>query len=211
MQLLSAAVVLLCSAALLLGLNLVDLHRQVARDRDADKIIEQLDKTTNHLLGIEVAVRGYALFGNPQLLGRYEKELSKLAAAMAALGQLTADTPLHKSAMERIRRAVGVRIKIASHVMSMTPDPPIRLAIALRDAKSRGSIDAARDAIAGMRLTEEEHRERMAAATEQKAVYSFALAAAIVVVSMLVGALGTSFTLFGARAAPLQSQRSPTR
>ncbi|MDE2501082.1 MAG: CHASE3 domain-containing protein [Alphaproteobacteria bacterium] len=199
-QLLSVAVALLCSAAVLLGLNIVDLHRQVDRDRRADKLIEQLDQTANHLLGIEVEVRGYALFGNPNLLVRYKDERRKLTVALAALDTLTSDTPADKLAVAHIRDAVAVRMKIVAHAMSMKPDPPIKLALYLRNAnQARGSIDAARGAIGAMRRAEDVYREQLAAATEQQAVHNFTLAAIIVLVSVVIGILGTSFALLSGR------------
>ncbi|MBU6297020.1 MAG: CHASE3 domain-containing protein [Alphaproteobacteria bacterium] len=203
-QLLSVALVLLCSGALLLGLNIVDLRHQIARDRDADKIIEQLDNTANHLLGIEVAVRGYALFGNPKLLVRYRQEAGRLQAAMTSLSRLTAGLPLYDTAMAHIRDAVGVRMKIVAHVMSMAPDPPSKLALALRNVKDHGAIDAARNAVTAMRHMEVRHREQLAAKTEQEAVHNFALAAGIVLLSILVGALGVSCALLGGRTDPPQ-------
>jgi CHASE3 domain sensor protein len=202
MELLCVALVLLCSAALLLGLNIVDLNRQVDQDRQADKIIEQLDRTTNHLLGIEVAVRGYGLFGNPALVQRYRSESVKLAQAMATLGRLVSGMPDRASQMERIRRTVGVRAKAVAQVMQVAPDPPINIGLALRNTKDRGAIDAARNAIASMRMAEERRREQLATETAQAALRNFVLAAGIVLVSVLVGALGLSFALFGARTTP---------
>ncbi|MDE2184027.1 MAG: CHASE3 domain-containing protein [Alphaproteobacteria bacterium] len=210
MQLIAAALALLCSAALLLGLNIFALHRQVIADREADKIIEQLDETANHMLAIEVAVRGYALFGNPKMMDRYRVETAQLRRAVATLDSLTAAIADLKPAMARIRRTVGLRMAIVSHAMELPPDPPIRIAMAMRKDPDHGSIDNTRSAIAAMRAQAETRRQRLATATEAKAVQSFALAGAIIFVSIVIGALGAGLALFPA-SGPLEPRQASTR
>lgn len=197
LELVCVALALLCSAALLLGFNIFRLDRQMDAGRHADKIIEQLDKTTNHLLGIEVAVRGYALFGNPVLKKRYDFEAAKLSDALARLRDLASDTPGRIANLQRIRAAIGVRTEVVARVMQIAPDPPVNVALALHNAKTPGAIDAARQAILQMRAEEERRRDALVADVKRATVRDFTLAGSIALASVLTGVLGLSLALFG--------------
>lgn len=208
LQLVSAGLALLCSAALVLGLTIGAVHSYVAEDHKASEIVGALDQTANHLLAVEVIARGYALFGNPDLLARYRRESASLSSALAALDALTGATPEFQASLKRVRETVTGRASAVSRAMQVKPDPPIRVALFLRAEPVAASIDAARDAVQSMREIAEARRRATAQSTEQRAVESFALAAVLTVAAVLCGALGAALALFGEKATAPQAAPS---
>jgi CHASE3 domain sensor protein len=196
-QLLSAAVVLLFSAVLLFGLNIVALRHQIVNDRTADLTVEQLYETENHLLNIELAVRGYALTGDTVFPKYFQSEQKKLAAAFKPLPSLTAGMPDHERRLKRVVEAVQARTAVLANMMRMALGNPARVGIAILDPRVRNTMRAARSEIGSMRSMELTHREDLASASEQKAARNNILAGGILIVSVLLGAAGLFFAFFG--------------
>ncbi len=206
-QLLSAAVVLLFSAVMLFGLNIATLRHAITADRRADLTVEQLYEAENHLLAIELTIRGYALTGDAMFLTYYQIERGKLEAAIKPLRSLTAGLPDHELHLKRVLDTIRVRTDTLTQLMRLAPNGPAKVGAAIRDPKIRNTMRAARYEIGAMRDMELKHRETLASAAEEKFTRDNFLAGGILIVSLVVGVLGLFFAFFGGPAASSASGR----
>ena len=196
-QFLSVAAVLLLSAGLLFGLNFLNLRHQLEAEHAADRTIDQLYQVENHLLNMELAVRGYALSADGMFLIYHRLERDKLAAAMKPLPVFVAEVPAHREGLKRLVNSVRVRVDTLTRLMNTAQANSVGVGRAIVDPSVRNTMRDARGAITSMREMEWARRNRLTVEAERTARRNNLMAGGILVLSFLFGVAGLSFALFG--------------
>ena len=196
-QFLSVAAVLLFSSGLLFGLSFFNLRHQFEAEHAADRTIEQLYEVENHLINMELAVRGYALSGDRIFLTYYPMEHGKLTTAMKPMSALVAALPAHRDGLKRLVTAVRVRVDTLTRLMNTAQGTPVEVGRAILDPAVRNTMREARAAITAMREMEWARRDRLTTEAERSARRDNLIAAGILVLSFIFGVVGFSFALFG--------------
>jgi CHASE3 domain sensor protein len=196
-QFLSVAAVLLFSSGLLFGLNFFNLRHQFEAEHAADRTIEQLYEVENHLLNMELAVRGYALSGDRIFLTFYPMEHGKLTAAMKPLPALVAVVPAHRDGLTRLLTAVRVRVDTLTRLMNTAQGNPVEVGRAILDPAVRKTMREARSATTSLRQMEWARRDQLTTEAERTANRNNLMAGGILVLSFIFGVAGFSFALFG--------------
>ena len=198
-QMLSVACALLIAAGVMFGVNLVSLRHDFDSDRASSRVVEKLDDVEKYLMGVDLTVRGYALSGNDVFLSYRQLEMQKLSTAFAALPPLVAAVPEQAKGMERLRKAMQVRVDALSGLMRMAHRDRPALGRAILDPDVRSTMREARAAISAVRTMEMVHRDQMATEALERASRNTLLAGAILALAFVFGVFGLSFALFARR------------
>jgi len=195
-QLLSVAAALLVASVLMFGFNLLSVYRQFDADRAADVTIEHLDKVENHLLAVELTVRGYALSGDRSFVSYYALEREKLDKAIAPLPAAIMDVTKHKHSLGPLRTAVHVRMAALEKLMVMARTGPADVGRAIVDPGVRGTMRDARGVIGSMRQMEVSRREQMAADAVAAARWNLIASGSVLALAFVFGVMGFTFALY---------------
>jgi len=197
-QLLSVAAMLVIAAGVMFGINLIDLRHDFDANRASSRIVEQLDDVEKYLMGVDLTVRGYALSGNDVFLDYRRLEMHKLMNAYSGL-PLVAAVPQHQQSLERLRKAMRVRLNTLAELMRIAYSDRAALGQAIIDPDVRSTMREARAAISSMRSMEIARRDTMATEALDRARRNTLLAGAILALSFAFALVGLSLSLFGGR------------
>lgn len=184
------AVVLLCSATLLLFVNVAALRGSLDAIDHSQKVLNLIADLETGVLGDQLSVRGYALTGDARFLTYHETEKAKCEAARAELLQLTESEPRHASAYRAAMQNVLWHIETFAKLSGNGPERAAVVAKAIVDPVIRSKMRNTRNGLAALRKQEMgdvAERQRLMA---DQITRAFVLAAGIIVVAFVLGGIG---------------------
>lgn len=184
------AVVLLVSATMLLAANISALRGNLERIDHSQQVLNQISKLEVERLGLELAVRGYALTGDKLLLQIQHEGDVRRNAALANMERLTASDPTRASQYRKLMQDIRHHAAIFDKLTEPGPDRAGTVARAILDPKLRAMKYGIRDELAYLRATEmRDLGARQRDVTNQLA-HAFFLAVGIILAAFLLGGVG---------------------
>ena len=193
-----AAVVLLLCGMMLLGANVTRMRDSYAWVQRSNAILLGLAEVDSKLVGVEMAVRGYALTDDPIFLKWQKDQRQRTLIALDKLVVLLGNNPMHDDHIKQLRMFVGRRLALYAHLSALGPGHAKDVAAAIRDPVKRADMANARLVLEQVRAQElTVLNERQATASEQS-MQSYKLALEIVMLAFALSALGFSLTFYAA-------------
>ncbi len=190
LPILFGAVVLLVSATMLLAANISALRGNLARIDHSQQVLNQISKLEVERLGLELAVRGYALTGDKLFLQIQHEGNVRRAAALANMERLTASEPTRAPQYRKLMRDITNHAAIFDKLTDPGPDRTGIVVRAILDPKLRAMKYGIRDELAYLRAAEmRDLGVRQRDVTNQLA-RAFFLAVGIILAAFLLGGVG---------------------
>lgn len=193
-EMVAAALVLLCSGMLLMGMNMSELHHIGVAMQHSYRALLRIGDVDSNILASELSMRSYAATGEDEYFARYNARMNTLDIALRDLSVELSDQPEEAEPLRQLQLFVAGRRKmfadlVARHPTKTHPATEVVMgANVIRDRIGSGKILTLMRAKELQRVTE---RQR---ASEHKAEQTFILSSGIVVVSFGLGLLGLFFS-----------------
>ena len=190
LPILFGAVVLLVSATMLLGANISALHGNLERIDHSQQVVYQISRLEVERLGLELAVRGYALTGDKLLLQIQHEGDVRRNAALANMERLIATEPTRAPQYRKLMQDIRNHAAVFDRLTEPGPDRAGTVARAILDPKLRAMKYGIRDELVTLRSAEmRDLGARQRDITNQLA-RAFFLALGIILAAFLLGGIG---------------------
>lgn len=190
LPILFGAVVLLVSAALLLGANIAALRGNLAWMDHSQQVLNQIADLETGVLGEEMIVRGYALTGDGSFLWMQKSGERRRNIARATLIRLMAAEPQRAEEFRQVLQDITRHTEIFGKLSGIGPDRAQIVARAIVNSDVRSNMRRTRDGLAALRAAEmRDFATRQRDITNQLA-RAFFLAVGIIVTAFLLGGIG---------------------
>jgi len=184
------AVVLLVSAALMLGANISALRGNLDWMDHSQQVLNQIDVLETCALGEELSVRGLALTGDTRFFRFQQRERKRCQGALQAFSGLAAAEPVRQAEFRTIMQNVVTHMALFGRLSTERPDRAEAVARAILDPVVRENMRKTRLDLAHLRTAEmREFATRQHDITNQLS-RAFFLAMGIIITAFLLGGIG---------------------
>jgi CHASE3 domain sensor protein len=192
-----AAIVLLLSGIVLLGANVSVLGANSTLVQRTDDALIQISEVDAKLVGVEMAVRGYALTDDPSFLNYQQYERNHVTAAMDRLATLIAGEASQTSRFALLRVLVAKRLTLYTYLTDLGSGHAKEVADAITDPLKRHDMLSARLTLNALRDRELKLLAERQAVSAHQATRTYTLAIGIVVLAFVFAVLGLAFAQIG--------------
>ena len=185
-----AAVVLLLSGMILLGINVSTMRKNFEWVQQTDDVLQQISTLESGVTGVELTVRGYALTDDTRFLVFQRNNLHIIELAADKLAGLIAHSPSQLSQFAALRQTVDVHCQLFTALTGLGPGHAREVAAAIVNRKYRDVMDKLRGQLSAFRQEERQLLvQRQETATAQ-ASRTYDIAIGIVLTAFVLGVLG---------------------
>lgn len=189
-EILAGAVVLLIAGMILLGANISELHglnQQVERSNEA---LLQVSEVDNMAIGVEFAVRGLALSGNPVFRKYHRDNDRNLRKAITRLATQTSDRPDQIKDIKSLRILIDSQIATYDRLAALGREDAPQIAAAIVDPKIRQTRDRLQRTLYDIRRRELAILRDRQKEAERRIRQTFVLSAGIVAMAFALAIIG---------------------
>lgn len=189
LPILFGAVVLLVSAAMLLGANISALRGNLAWIERSQQVLNQIGILEAAVLSEEMTVRGYALTGDQRFIVYRKNERLRCRNSLAELRRLSAGS--HRVAQfAALDRAVQRHLDLFGSLAINGPDRTQVVARAIVDPVVRENMTRTRDGLERLRAAELKDLGARERDVTNQLAHAFFLAVGIILAAFLLGGIG---------------------
>lgn len=209
-EMLVGAIMLLVAGMVLMSANVSELHAINALVERSNKALLQVAEVDNMTVGVEFAVRGLALSGNPVFRRYYWQNVRTLRHAMAQLSSLVSDQTNGSALMIRLRPLVDRQVATYDRLAALPPERAGEVAAAIVDPAIRKNRNQLLRVLydirdAQLRLVADRQKD-----TERRVRQTYLLSLGIVAFAFVLAVLGLALSRGGLSALPQRESPPPS-
>jgi CHASE3 domain sensor protein len=189
-EMLIAAVVLLAAGILLLGANVSALRDNGDLVQRIDSALLQIAEVDNKTIGVEFAMRGFGLTGDPYYLRGYFGNREYLHVALDKLAATVADQPADAPRLAKLRALLETRVATFEKLAALGPGHAREIAAVIVTPEVRDNRNEALGMLYGIRDDELKLLAERQQSSAHDARQTYILAAGIIALAFLLSVAG---------------------
>ena len=199
MPTLLASIVLVVAAMTMLGNNVSSLRGSYGWVQRSNNVLLDISEINTLVMGIDMAVRGYALTDNPDFLVYEANTAKRLNATNDDLAKLASDDPGLKANVVKLRGLVAKQDELFSGLSKLGPGHAKEIGAAIADPAKRETRYAVQRLLTVIHDREVKRLAARQQAADHDVTHAFMLALGLVALAFVAGAVGFAMTILGRR------------